>query len=82
MAMETAGKGGIDMAIVTFMEERCKGCGFCVEFCPKNIIFLGEAMNDSGYHYAAIKEMEKCTGCAICALMCPDAIIEVEEAWK
>ncbi len=23
------------MAKVTFREERCKGCGLCIEVCPK-----------------------------------------------
>ena len=26
------------MAKVTFREERCKGCGLCIEVCPKKII--------------------------------------------
>lgn len=26
------------MASVTFQEEKCKGCGLCVTFCPKHIL--------------------------------------------
>jgi 2-oxoglutarate ferredoxin oxidoreductase subunit delta len=66
------------MPRVTFLEQRCKGCGFCVEFCPKKIIVLDENMNNLGYHFASIKDMTICNGCAICTLMCPDIIIEVE----
>jgi len=68
------------VSTVTFIEQQCKGCGFCVEFCPKNIICLGDKMNDAGYHFAVIDSMDQCTGCAICAMMCPEAIIEVRGA--
>jgi len=68
------------MATVTFNEDRCKGCGLCVEFCPKKIISLGEKMNNLGYRYAVITDMTQCTGCTICAIMCPEVIIEVKEA--
>ncbi|MDD2587025.1 MAG: ferredoxin family protein [Syntrophomonadaceae bacterium] len=65
---------------VVFNEKRCKGCGLCIEFCPRKIIALGTKMNDAGYHYPFIKQKEKCNGCAICAMMCPDVIIEVKGA--
>lgn len=68
------------MAHVTFLEQRCKGCGFCVEFCPKKILALGDEINDLGYHYVVMKDAEKCNSCAFCAMMCPDIIIEVKEA--
>jgi len=58
---------------------RCKGCGFCVEFCPQNLIYLDSNFNRRGYHPAIFKkEGEKiCTGCGICALVCPDTAITV-----
>lgn len=67
------------MIQVTFNDVRCKGCGFCVEFCPKKIVVLSEDRNNQGYHFAIAPDLEKCTGCAICALMCPDVLIEVRE---
>ena len=66
------------MAMVTFREERCKGCGLCVIVCPKKIIELDSSrINEMGYKPAAVKDMEACIGCAMCANMCPDAAIEV-----
>ncbi|SHF28889.1 2-oxoglutarate ferredoxin oxidoreductase subunit delta [Desulfofundulus australicus DSM 11792] len=65
-------------ARVTFREERCKGCGLCVIFCPKGIIALAEHINGMGFHPATVKDQSKCTGCATCARMCPDLVIEVE----
>ena len=68
------------MVQVNFRKERCKGCGFCVAFCPKKILSLSDQMNNLGYHFAAINDINRCTACAICAMMCPEAIIEVKEA--
>lgn len=59
-------------------EERCKGCAFCIEFCPKESIFLSEELNLKGYFVAAFDAAKGCNGCGICALMCPDVAIEVE----
>ncbi len=68
------------MATVTFNEERCKGCGLCVNVCPKKIISLSkEKINAKGYHPAEVIEKEKCIGCAFCATMCPDTVIKVEK---
>ena len=67
------------MAKVTFREERCKGCGLCVNACPKKIVALNqEKLNSQGHHPAMVKEPDKCIGCAFCATMCPDCVITVE----
>ena len=67
------------MAKVTFREERCKGCGLCVNACPKKIVALDEEkLNALGHHPAKIIDQEKCIGCAFCATMCPDCVIKVE----
>lgn len=65
------------MARVTFDEERCKGCGICVKFCPRGIIVFADRINAMGFHPATVYEQERCAGCAICAWMCPDVVIEV-----
>ena len=57
----------------------CKGCGFCVRFCPKKIIYLDSDFNDRGYHSAVFTDSGKCSGCAICGLVCPDMAITVYE---
>ncbi len=65
---------------VTFNVERCKGCGLCVEACPKKILTLDETvLNGKGYHPAKMTEQEKCIACAMCAMMCPDCVIKVEK---
>jgi len=65
---------------VTFNIDWCKGCGLCVEACPKKIIELDtNLLNKKGFHPAQITDQEKCIACAMCAVMCPDTIIKVEK---
>ena len=65
---------------VTFRTERCKGCGLCVDVCPRKILALAPAaLNGKGYHPAVIVDQEKCIACAMCATMCPDCVIKVEK---
>ena len=68
------------MAKVTFNEARCKGCGLCVDACPKKILTLcDERINTKGYRPAAVTDEGACIGCAFCATMCPDVCITVEK---
>ena len=58
--------------------ERCKGCGLCIESCPKKILKLAEMkVNTKGYPFAVQTEWENCTGCSACGIVCPDACITV-----
>ncbi len=67
------------MAKVTINENLCKGCGNCVNACPKKLLELAkDHINSKGYHPATMKDQEACVGCASCALMCPDVAITVE----
>ncbi len=68
------------MASVTVNEDVCKGCGLCVDACPKKIMALDSArINKKGYHAAYCVSMADCIGCAFCATMCPDVAITVEK---
>ncbi|RUM89715.1 MAG: tungsten formylmethanofuran dehydrogenase [Thermodesulfatator sp.] len=58
--------------------ERCKGCGLCVHFCPKEVLALSTKRNSQGYRIVGLKAPENCTGCGICYLMCPDVVLEVK----
>lgn len=67
------------MAKVIFREDQCKGCGLCVNACPKGLLVIAaEKINSKGYSPAVMTDMEQCIGCAFCATMCPDCIITVE----
>ena len=60
---------------VVVTTERCKGCGFCVEFCPTHVLALSSAFNKKGYHPPHMIEPDKCSGCNLCGMYCPDFAI-------
>ncbi|HWO57814.1 MAG TPA: 4Fe-4S binding protein [bacterium] len=55
--------------------ERCKGCGFCAEYCPTGVLEMGTAFNRKGYHPPVAAHPEKCSGCDLCGMYCPDFAI-------
>lgn len=65
--------------IVHIIDERCKGCGFCVEFCPQNTLVMSRTTNSRGYHPPEISDQSRCVDCGLCALLCPDFAIYVED---
>lgn len=68
------------MAKVTFKIDLCKGCGLCVDACPKKLIRIAETkINAKGHSLAEMTSQEDCIGCAFCATMCPDCVITVEK---
>jgi len=55
--------------------ERCKGCSFCVEYCPRGVLQISDQFNKKGYHYPeAIKE-DACVDCNLCESICPEFAI-------
>ncbi len=49
----------------------CKGCGICVEFCPKKVLELDEMQKIRVANAAA------CIACGQCELRCPDYAISL-----
>jgi 2-oxoglutarate ferredoxin oxidoreductase subunit delta len=62
---------------VEIAEARCKACGLCIAFCPRDALQPAERTNERGLHPAEQPDPGKCRGCASCALMCPEAAMIV-----
>lgn len=69
----------VNPGMVFIVEERCKGCGYCIEYCPRNVLEVSNKFNVKGYHPPAVKKPEACVNCHYCEIICPDfAIYSVE----
>ena len=60
---------------ILVIEDRCKGCSFCIEFCPKDVLEESGKLNVRGVRPPRVKDAELCVGCGICEELCPDFAI-------
>ncbi|MBI4722331.1 MAG: 4Fe-4S binding protein [Candidatus Stahlbacteria bacterium] len=65
----------IPLGEVHILKERCKGCGFCAEYCPKDVLEMSDEFNSKGYHPPRVKNPENCVNCGLCGLLCPEFAI-------
>ena len=64
---------------IVILEDRCKGCSFCIEFCPKKVLEQSKKLNFRGAHPPQVKDSASCVGCGICEEVCPDFAIFLAE---
>jgi 2-oxoglutarate ferredoxin oxidoreductase subunit delta len=64
---------------IVILEDRCKGCSFCIEFCPKDVLELDTKLNFRGAHPPRVKDSASCVGCGVCEEVCPDFAIFLAE---
>ena len=60
-------------------KDTCKGCGLCVEVCPKKVLELSEEVNTMGYFPAHQARPDDCVYCTTCCIMCPDVAITINK---
>lgn len=77
------------MGKIRIIEEYCKGCDICIEYCPVKVFESGEEPNEKGYFVPVVAHPERCTKlktsrhlgrevCNLCQDMCPEFAIEID----
>ncbi|MHA2392745.1 MAG: ATP-binding protein [Promethearchaeota archaeon] len=56
--------------IANLDQEKCRGCGICVEKCPIDAIELSETLS--------FTNLDRCIGCGLCAYHCPEKARNLE----
>jgi len=70
-------------AEIHLITDQCKGCGYCIKFCPKKVMEESEEINERGVHPPKIIDESECKICSFCTAVCPDfAIFVVEKQCK
>lgn len=64
---------------VKIIKSLCKGCGYCIEFCPKNVFERSTELNEKGVTVPDIARGDECIECGLCVMLCPDFAITMEE---
>jgi len=63
---------------IIIVEDLCKGCGICIDFCPAKILKTSRRMTKKGIFSPEVIDPVKCTACRICQYYCPDFAIFIE----
>jgi 2-oxoglutarate ferredoxin oxidoreductase subunit delta len=66
-------------AEIHLIKDECKGCGYCIEFCPKKVLEESDEINARGVHPPKVVDEDKCVICSFCSAVCPDFAIFVVE---
>ena len=54
------------------LPQYCKGCGRCIEACPKHCITVGTEINPATGLMPVHLDLELCNGCGLCISACPE----------
>ena len=70
-----AGQIEVPRGDVHILADRCKGCAFCVEYCPRQVLEMSQDFNRKGYHPPEIVDSRACVNCGLCEMICPEFAI-------
>ena len=67
---------------VHVIEDRCKQCNYCIEYCPADVLVYSPRINAKGYHYPQVADDKAgaCVLCKFCDLICPELAIFTTDA--
>ncbi len=66
------------MAIrIEIIDDRCKGCGVCVELCQFEVLAMHDDPGPGGKHIPHVIDLSNCVACGMCEMYCPDNAITV-----
>jgi 2-oxoglutarate ferredoxin oxidoreductase subunit delta len=71
--------GKTEKTKVHIIEDYCKGCGFCIYYCPKKVLVESDRINIRGVHPPKVVDEEKCILCGFCMMICPDFAVFVRK---
>ena len=66
-------------AEIHLLKDQCKGCGYCIEYCPKKVFEESDEINARGVHPPRIVDENRCIVCGFCNTVCPDFAVYVVE---
>jgi 2-oxoglutarate ferredoxin oxidoreductase subunit delta len=70
-----ADKTKVPRAEIRIIKERCRGCGFCIDFCPKDVLEVSKELNEKGAYPPKVVDETRCALCNFCQTICPDVAI-------
>ena len=66
----TPSRGAISGFIMMVDEEKCMGCGDCIDRCPMEILSIQDDI--------VVRDADRCIGCGLCVSACPTEALRME----
>lgn len=70
----------VEKGFWTIFPGLCKGCGLCIQKCPKKCMSWSDILGV--YGTPSVEINNECISCGICQQFCPDGAIAVNKKGK